>query len=341
MLQDIRLGFRHAVAQELTLKAVVFTGAGGNEVVRIEERPDPEPGSEEVVVRARFGGLNPADTVQRAGHYPAPPGSPPDIPGLEVAGIVATKGSRVTAWGDGDRVFGLVGGGGLADTVAVHERHLVRVPDRLSDDEAAAVPEAFITAHDAISTQADLRPGETLLVHGAAGGVGSAAIQLGRRMGARPIGTSRSPESASLVADLGGEAIASEGFADQVLELTDGAGADVILELVGAPNFPENLRVLAPKGRIVVVGVGAGHEIQLSLRSLMGKRASIRGTLLRARPLEEKALAVRAFGREVVPGLSDGSMRAVIDSVLPLDRITDAFDRLDGRGKLGKVLVEF
>ncbi len=293
------------------------------------------------MVRARFAGLNPADTVQRAGHYPAPPGSPPDIPGLEVAGTVTASGSRVTAWEPDDRVFGLVGGGGLADTVTVHERHLVRVPGRLSEEEAAAVPEAFITAHDAIASQAGLRPGETLLVHGAAGGVGSAAIQIGRRIGARPVGTTRSPEAASLVTDLGGEALPSKGFADQVLELTDGAGADVILELVGAPNFPENLKALAPKGRIVVVGVGAGHEIQLPLRALMGKRASIRGTLLRARPLEEKALAVRAFGREVVPGLADGSMKAVIDSVFPVDGIADAFDRLDRRGKLGKVLVEF
>lgn len=320
---------------------MVFTGAGGNEVVRIEERPDPEPGSEEVVVRAQFAGLNPADTAQRAGHYPAPPGSPEDIPGLEVAGVVETCGGSVSAWRPGDRVFGLVGGGGLADRVTVHERHLAQIPDGLSDQDAAAVPEAFITAHDAISTQAGLRRGEALLVHGAAGGVGSAAIQIGRRIGARSVGTIRSPDAESLVNELGGEPVSDERFADQLLELTGGLGVDVILELVGAPHFPENLRALATKGRIVVVGVGAGHEIQLSLRTLMGKRASLRGTLLRARPVEEKAAAVQAFARKVVPGLADGSMKAIIDSVFPFEEITDAFDRLDGRGKLGKVLIQF
>ena len=320
------------------MKAVVFVGAGGNEVVRLEERPDPAPGTQDVLVRTRYAGLNPADVVQRAGHYPAPPGTPPDIPGLEVAGVVEACGEGVTAWRPGDRVFGLVGGGGLADLVAVHERCVTRVPERLGEREAAGVPEAFITAHDAISVQANVRPGETLLVHGASGGVGSAAVQVGVSLGARVLAVVRSEGAAALVESLGAEAIPDDGFAGEVAER---GGADVILELVGAPHFPGNLQALALKGRIVIVGVGAGQEISLPLLVLMQKRALVRGTVLRARPLEEKAQAVRAFEKEVVPALASGRMKALVDSVFPADEITAAFDRLEGRGKAGKVLIEF
>jgi putative PIG3 family NAD(P)H quinone oxidoreductase len=318
------------------MKALVFAGAGGNEVARLEERPDPVPGAEDVVVRVRFAGLNPADAIQRAGGYPAPPGSPPDIPGLEVAGTVEAHGERVTAWQPGDRVFGLVGGGGLASRVLVHERCVSRIPDSLGEREAAAVPEAFITAHDAIRSQAGLRMGETLLVHGAAGGVGTAAIQIGSRAGARVLAVVRSDGAAEAVTKLGAEALRDQGFERGLT-----GEVDVILELVGAPHFPANLDVLAPKGRIVVVGVGAGQEVTLPLRVLMARRASIRGTVLRARPLEEKASAVRAFEREVVPGLADGGIRALVDSVYPAEEFAAAYDRLEGRGKVGKVLLEF
>ncbi len=323
------------------MRAVVFTGAGGNEVVRLEERPDPEPGSQDVVVRARFAGVNTADTAQRDGNYAAPPGSPADVPGLEVAGLVEACGEGVLAWKSGDRVFGLVGGGGLADRVVAHERHLARIPDGLDERDAAAVPEAFITAHDAIVTQAGLRPGETLLVHGAGGGVGSAAVQIGVSMGARVLGTVRFDAAAELVSSLGAEAIPDEGFVDAVLERTGRTGADVILELVGAPHFPGNLKALALKGRISVIGTGAGDQVTLSLLSLMVKRAAIRASVLRARSLEDKALAVRAFEREVVPLLASGKIRALVDSVHPAERVTDAFDRMDGPGKLGRVLIEF
>jgi putative PIG3 family NAD(P)H quinone oxidoreductase len=318
----------------------VFTGAGGNEVVELEERPDPVPGSQDVLVRVRFAGLNPADVAQRGGRYAAPPGAPADIPGLEVSGTVESCGEGVTAWAPGDRVFGLVGGGGLADRVCVHERCVTRVPDVLDEQQAAAVPEAFITAHDAVAVQGGLRPGEVLLVHGAAGGVGSAACQIGVGMGARVLGTVRSEAARTAVAPLGVEPVADDGFAQAVRELTGGRGADVVLELVGAPHFPGNLEALAPKGRIVVVGVGAGREVSLSLLALMGKRATLRGTVLRARALEEKAVAVRAFEREVVPGLASGRLRALVDSVFPAEEIRAAFDRLEGRGKLGKVLIE-
>jgi putative PIG3 family NAD(P)H quinone oxidoreductase len=318
------------------VRAVVFTGAGGNEVVSVEERPDPAPGPEDVVVRVAFAGLNPADLDQRAGNYPAPTGSPPDVPGLEVAGIVERCGERVSSWRPGDPVFGLVGGGGLADRVVVHERCVARVPDTLDEQGAAAVPEAFVTAHDAVFTQAGLRPGETLLVHGASGGVGTAAVQLGVAAGARVVATVRSPSVEEGVAALGAEVVRDEDFRGGM-----SLSADVILELVGGTHFPANLDALARRGRIVIVSVAGGKEIELSLLALMQKRATIAGTVLRSRPLEEKAGAIRAFEREVVPGLASGRLRPVIDLVYPADEVTTAFGRLEGRGKLGKVLLDF
>jgi len=318
------------------VRAVVFVGAGGNDVVLVEDRPDPVPGPEEIVVDVRFAGLNPADLQQRAGRYPAPPGSPADVPGLEVSGRVHACGERVTAWAVGDRVFGLVGGGGLADRVLVHERAVTRIPDSLDDEQAAAVPEAFITAHDAVRTQAGLLMGETLLVHGAAGGVGSAAVQIGLMTGASVIAVVRSENAAEVIAALGATVIREDRFPADVPRTVD-----VILELVGAPHFPANLEILAAKGRISIVGVGAGQEITLSLLTLMQRRAAIRGTVLRARPLEEKGTVIRAFEREIVPGLADGRLRPLIDSVHPIASVTQAFDRLEGSGKTGKVLLEF
>jgi NADPH2:quinone reductase len=310
-------------------------------VIRLEERPDPVPGSEELLVRVTHAGLNPADLSQREGSYPAPPGSPQDIPGLEVAGTIEACGAQVLGWKPGDRVFGLVGGGGLADRVVVHGRCVAAVPVALDEVAAAAVPEAFITAHDAICSQAALRMGETLLVHGAAGGVGSAAVQIGVVCGARVLGTVRSDGAGALVRELGGEPVADEGFADAVLAASGGRGADVILELVGAPHFPDNLRAVAVLGRIMIVGLGAGAEVALVLRQLMARRASIRGTVLRARPLEQKAQALRAFERELLPHLESGRLRPVVDTVVPYERASEAFDRLAASGKRGKVLLHF
>jgi NADPH2:quinone reductase len=308
--------------------AVTFLGAGGPEVMSVGERPDPVPRPSEVLVRATHAGLNPADLIQRAGSYPAPPGSPADIPGLEVAGTVIACGEAVTTWRAGDRVFGLVGGGGLSDTVAVHERHAARIPDDLTDREAAAVPEAFITAHDAVFTRAGLALGETLLVNGASGGVGTAAVQLGVATGARVLANCRSHSDA--LVDLGAEPC----------PLSEARGVDVVLELVGASNLPASLEALAVRGRIVVVGTGAGADAELSLRALMGRRASLMGTVLRARPMEEKAAAVQAFARSVVPQLAAGRVRPVIDRVFPVAEAAAAFDHLAAPGKLGKVLLE-
>ena len=316
------------------MRCVVFTGVGGGEVVDLQDRPDPEPGSGEVLVRVRYAGLNPADLQQRAGRYPAPAGAPQDIPGLEVAGVVEAVGSQVLGYRPGDRVFGLIAGGGLANRVAVHERCVTRVPDELSDIDAAAVPEAFITAHDAIRTRGRLAMGETLLVHGANGGVGTAALQIGVATGAQVFGVVRSEEAAALVRQLGAEPVQDDSFSDDVR-------ADVILELVGAPHFPANLTALNPRGRIVVVGVAAGSKVELDLGAVMGRRAELHGTVLRARSLEDKALAVRAFEREVVPHLAAGRMRALVDRVYPAEQAREAYDRLAGSGKSGKVLVDF
>ena len=323
------------------MRAVVFTGAGGSEVIALEERPDPTPGGGEVLVAVTHAGLNPADADQRKGNYPAPPGAPHDIPGLEVSGEVLACGPGVHDWKPGDRVFGLVGGGGLADRVLAHERQLTAVPAKLTPEQAAAIPEAFITAHDAVFSQAGLRMGETLLVHGAAGGVGNAAVQLGVAAGARVLGTVRSAAAADSVRAAGAEAVPDEDFADAVRELTGGRGVDVIIELVGAPHFPGNLKAIATQGRITVVGIGAGGGIELPLGLLMRSRVTMRGTVLRARPLEQKAQAVRAFEREVVPQIASGAVAAQIDSIHPYADAAAAFERLEGRGKLGKVLLAF
>jgi putative PIG3 family NAD(P)H quinone oxidoreductase len=308
--------------------AVTFLGAGGPEVMSVGERPDPVPLPSEVLVRVTHAGLNPADLIQRAGNYPAPPGSPADIPGLEVAGTVIACGESVTTWRAGDRVFGLVGGGGLSDTVAVHERHVARIPDNLTDREAAAVPEAFITAHDAVFTRAGLAMGETLLVNGASGGVGTAAVQLGAATGARVLANSRSHSDA--LVDLGAEPC----------PLSEARGVDVVLELVGAANVQASLEALAVRGRIIVVGTGAGADAEISLRALMGRRASLMGTVLRARHMEEKAAAVQVFARSVVPQIASGRVRPVIDRVFPVAEAAAAFDHLAAPGKLGKVLLE-
>ena len=320
------------------MRAVTFAGTGGNDVVRLAERPDPVPASHEVVVAARYAGVNWADLAQRQGSYPAPPGSPQDIPGMEVAGTVVAAGSGVRAWQIGDRVFGLVGGGGLADRVAVHERHVTAIPDSLADDSAAAVPEAYITAHDAVFSQGGLRLGEVLLVSGANGSVGSAGVRLGLAAGARVVASVRSAASARVLADEGAMVVTADQAAERLLAL---GGADVVLELVGAPHLDPDMEVLAAKGRIVVVGTGAGADAAISLRALMGKRATLRGTMLRARPLEEKAAAVQAFSRSVVPLLAAGRALPTIDRVFPADQATAAFDHLAQPGKTGKVLLEF
>jgi putative PIG3 family NAD(P)H quinone oxidoreductase len=301
--------------------------------VVVAEHPDPEPGKGEVLVRVRGAGLNGADMLQRKGGYPAPPGSPPDIPGLELAGEVAALGPHASRFSEGDRVMAIVGGGGQAELAVVHERQLMPVPSGLDWPEAGGLPEVFTTAHDAVFTQCGLKPGERLLVHGAAGGVGTAAVQLGRATGAHVTATVRRPELRDGVAALGAhEVLDPEGFEEH-------APFDVVLELVGAPNLPADLAALSTGGRIVVIGVGAGFKAELNLLALMGKRASIRASTLRSRPLEEKAMTARAMEQQVLPLFDRSDVRVAVAATFPLDEVAAAYDRFAAGGKLGKVVV--
>jgi NADPH2:quinone reductase len=298
----------------------------------IEEHPDPVPGTGEVLVRIHAAGLNGADMMQRRGLYPAPPGSPQDIPGMELAGEVVALGSAAGRFEVGDRVMAIVGGGAQAELATVHERQLMRVPEVLDWTAAGGLPEVFTTAYDAIFTQAELRPGERLLVHGGAGGVGTAAIQLARATGARVTATVRNEALREGVAALGAEAIAPEGFSER-------GPFDVILELVGAPNLAENLQALAAGGRIAVIGVGGGAKGELNLLALMGKRARIHGSTLRARPLEEKALVARDVEREVLPLFESGALRVPVAETFPLEDAAAAYERFAAGGKLGKLVI--
>jgi len=299
----------------------------------VQEHPDPVPGAGEVLVRVRAAGLNGADIMQLRGGYPAPPGAPQDIPGLELAGEVLATGPGASRFKAGDRVMGIVGGGGQAELAVVHERQLMRVPDRLEWPQAGGVPEAFTTAHDAIFTQAGLCAGERLLVHGAAGGVGTAAVQLGRAAGARVSATVRNPEAREGVAALGATVLAPEEFSDQ-------GPYHVILELVGASNLSGNLRSLATGGRIAVIGIaGGGSTGELNLGLLMGRRARIHGSTLRPRPLEEKALTARALERSVLPLFASGAITVPVAAAYPLAQATEAYERFAAGGKLGKIVL--
>jgi NADPH:quinone reductase len=298
----------------------------------VREHPDPAPGAGEVLVRVRAAGINGADIHQLRGFYPAPPGSPPDIPGLELAGEVIALGNGAIRFSEGDRVMGIVGGGGQAELAVVHERVLMPVPDSLDWTVAGCVPEVFTTAQDALFTQAQLKPGERLMVHGGAGGVGTAAIQLGRAAGARVTATVRNADLRGEVEKLGAKVVPPEGFAEH-------GPFDVILELVGAPNLADNVASLAAQGRIAVIGVGAGAKGQLDLRLLMQVRGRIHASMLRARPLEEKALTARAMERSVLPLFEAGMLEVPIAATYPLERVEEAYDRFVAGAKLGKVVL--
>jgi NADPH:quinone reductase len=299
----------------------------------VEERPDPQPGKGELLVRVRAAGLNGADMLQRRGAYPAPPGSPPDIPGLELAGEVEALGPGAERFAEGDRVMAVVGGGGQAELAVVHERAAMPVPEPLDWPAAGGLPEVFTTAHDALFSQAQLRPGEHLLVHGAAGGVGCAAVQLGRAAGARVTATVRNEELRGRVAELGARAIEPEGYEEE-------GPFDVILELVGASNLQGNVKSLATGGRIAVIGVGGtGPTGEISLHILMQKRGRIHGSTLRARPLEEKAIAMRLIEKEVLPHFANGTLTVPVAETFELDRAGDAYTRFEAGGKLGKIVL--
>jgi putative PIG3 family NAD(P)H quinone oxidoreductase len=297
-----------------------------------EEHDDPRPGTGELLVRVRAAGLNGADMLQRKGHYPAPPGAPQDIPGLELAGEVAELGPGATRFSVGERVMAVVAGGGQAELATIHERAAMPVPDALDWPAAGGFPEVFTTAHDALFTQGRLAPGERLLVHGAAGGVGTAGVQLGCAAGATVTGTVRREELRGAVEELGATAIDPEGFEEH-------GPFDVVLELVGAPNLPGNIKALETGGRIVNIGIGAGAKAEINLGLVMAKRAIVRGSTLRARPLEQKADAARLVERHVLPLVESGAVRVPVAETFALDRAEKAYARFAAGGKLGKVVL--
>ncbi|MDE3131199.1 MAG: zinc-binding dehydrogenase [Acidobacteriota bacterium] len=299
----------------------------------VAERPDPEPGPHEVLVRVRAAGLNNADILQSQGHYPPPAGVPADMPGMEFAGEIARNGPGAERFRAGERVMSLIGGAGQAELAVVHERMLMPVPQQLDWPAAGGLPEVFTTAHDALFTQCGLLAGERLLVHGAAGGVGTAAVQLGRAAGARVVATVRNPRHREALASLGALVVAPDEFVDE-------GPFDVILELVGGPNVPDNLRTLRTGGRISVIGTGAGATVaEFPLGLLMARRGRLHGSTLRGRPLEEKALAARALERSVLPLFASGALRVPLHATFPLVQATEAYALFAAGGKLGKIVL--
>jgi NADPH:quinone reductase-like Zn-dependent oxidoreductase len=301
--------------------------------VRWQERPDPEPGDHEILVAVRGAGVNGADISQRAGTYPAPPGWPQDIPGLEMAGEVVVAGRRVTRFAAGDRVMALVGGGGQAELALVDEAHALPVPGGLSWEEAGGFMEAWATAYDALFGQAGLALGDRVLITGAAGGVGSAAVQLAALAGARVVASVRDAAQREAVAALG---------TTQVVDPAEAAASgpyDVVLELVGAASLPSALGALATGARVVVIGIGSGSRVEIDLMALMRSRAGIRASTLRARPGGEKAVLIRQLGDQVVPALAEGRLRVPVAATFKLADAAAAYERFTAGGKVGKIVL--
>lgn len=327
------------------MKAVFITSFGGVEGLETRDVADaPKPTADRVRVRVRAAGLNRADILQRLGRYPAPPGYPQEIPGIEFAGEVESIGDDVRRWKIGDRVFGITGGGGQAELITVPENHLAQIPANLSWAEAAAVPEVFFTAHDALFTQCDVTMGEHVLIHAAGSGVGTAAIQLVKAAGAFAYGTSRTIEKLERATHLGLTASCAVGddpmkMAEVVKEWTNGAGVNVILDLVGSAYLKANLESLSKKGRLIFVGTTSGSKAEIDYATVMSKRLTIMGTSLRIRSAEEKATATRLFAEQVVPLLASGAVRPVIDKVIPLAEVRAAHERLESNESFGKVVL--
>ena len=328
------------------MKAILFDGSGGPEVIRIGEVPDPVPGRGEALVRVRAAALNRADLLQRRGHYAPPPGTRPDLPGLELAGDVVRIGEAVASVRVGDRVMAIAPGEAQAELAVVPERMLLPVPASLSFEEAAALPEAGITAHDALFTIGGLRPGWPVLVHAAGSGVGTIAIQLAKAAGATTLGTSRTADKLAQARALGLDhavVVARETprFADEVLRLTGGEGARIVLDLVGAAYARENLDAVAARGTIVVIGTMGGVDAAVDFRLLLQRRAALVGTNLRMRPLEEKIAATQAFARDALPLVATGRVRPVVDEVLPFERAAEAHARMERNASFGKLVLRF
>lgn len=334
------------------MKAVWIKEFGGAENLEIREVENPpKPSGKQVLVRVHAAALNRADILQRKGFYPAPAGFPERILGLEFAGEVAETGENVTNFKKGERVFGITAGGAQAEFLMTDESLLARVPDNLNFTEAAAIPEAFITAADAIFTQGNLKENETLLIHAVGSGVGLAALQLAKARGIKVFGTSRSADKLDRCAEFGldhgiatGGATASENppvFAERVRHLNDQRGVDVILDLVGAAYFAANLESLNLKGRLILVGLTSGAKAEFNLGAALSKRLKIIGTVLRSRPTAEKAEATRLFAEEVVPLFADGTLKPNVDKIFKFEEVRAAHEYLESNASFGKVVLNF
>ena len=326
------------------MRAVVITKPGGPEVLAVETRPTPAPAQGEILVRVYASALNRADLLQREGLYPAPAGAPSDIPGLEFAGEVARLGAGVAGWRVGDRVFGVVPGGGHAEYLVAHGSTVARMPDHLSWTDAAAIPEAFITAHDALVTQASVAAGETVLIYAVGSGVGLAATQLARVWKALPYGTARTAGKIDRAREYGlieGIVVADDvdSLPARIERLIGGQGVNVTIDLVGGPYVDASVRAAAARGRIMLVGTIGGRAATVPLGIVLGKRLTLRGTVLRGRSIDEKRVVTAAFAKEVVPLFASGALRPTIDTVFELSDIRAAHERLAENATFGKIVL--
>lgn len=326
------------------MRAITIVSYGGVEGLETREVPDaPRATVDRVRVRVRAAGLNRADILQRLGRYPAPPGYPQEIPGIEFAGEVEEIGDEVRMWKVGDRVFGIIGGGGQAQYVTVPESHLAPVAPNLDWAEAAAVPEVFMTAHDALFSQCGLQMGERVLIHAAGSGVGTAAIQLVRAAGAIAYGTSRTADKLEKAKEFGltESVVATDpmSFVEAVKRWTKDSGVEIVLDLVGAAYLKGNLDALATRGRLIFVGTTSGSKAEVDYSIVMSKRLRIMGTALRTRSLEEKSTATRLFTQHVVPLLASGAVRPVIDQVFQMEDVRAAHQRIESNESFGKVVL--
>jgi len=326
------------------MKAVIITRPGGSDVLEIQDRPMPEPGTGQIRVRVRGSALNRADVLQRQGNYPVPPGYSAEIAGMEYVGEVDALGPGVSLWKRGDRVMGIIGGAAHAEFLCVHEREAIPVPAGMSWENAAAIPEAFLTAYDALFNRLALKTGETLLIHAVASGVGTAGVQIARTAGAKVIGTSRSAEklerARSVGLDIGIDSSRGE-WASAVEAAAGGQGVNAVMDLVGGSYLEGNLRVVALRGRIVVVGLTAGVIAPLNMGVLLRKRATLVGTTLRARPLEEKIALAREISNRIVPLFEAGQLQPVIDSVFPFAEIRAAHNLMESNRTFGKIVLRW
>ncbi len=325
------------------MRCAVIKGFG-KEIANLvlEERDDLTATGEFVRVRVTATALNRADLLQRRGLYPAPPEAPQDIPGLEFVGYIDQVGEAVTEWKGGERVFGVVAGGSYAEQLITHQRLVVPVPDVLSDHEAAAVPEAFMVAHDALSSQAEMRRGEVVLIHSVAGGVGSAAVQLAHVAGCRAVGTAGSAEKLAAVARLAPFTAVNyreEDFHGKIISIFGKNAVAVILDTVGAPYWKRNLDLLKVGGRLILLGMMGGAQAETPLAVVLAKRLRIMGSTLRQRTLEEKIVVTRSFASEVLPLLAERTVKPVVDSVFPFGRLHEATARMENNENMGKIVL--